>query len=239
MQLEEIKQLVIQTKNIYIIPENKGPENISCALALFYTLKELGKNVNLVIDTLPDNLKFLIPSLDFVSYPKNFVVSIPNKIAEVSQIYYEKGDEQLKIHLTINKGNIKKEDISFYYAESKPDLVITVGIQNFKDYLSDKLNSFGFLLDSNILNIDNRQDNQKFGNINLVTETALAKTTLQVIKSISSQTFKKETATCLLASLIFHTDNFKNQKVTAEIFELAAMLMKEGADLKDITSNIT
>jgi len=125
--ITETKQLISDSKNIYLITSQE-PEAITSTLALFYTLKDLGKNVNLVIDALPENLKFLAPSLDFISYPKNFVVSIPNSVAQISQIYYEKDSAALKIHLTLEGGNIKKDNISFYFSESKPDLIITVGI---------------------------------------------------------------------------------------------------------------
>ena len=87
----EAKQIIGEAKNIYLLP-SQGPEAIASTMALFYTLKDLGKNVNLILDSLPENLRFLAPSLDFISYPKNFVVSIPNNVAQVSQIYYEKNE---------------------------------------------------------------------------------------------------------------------------------------------------
>src|SRR3989344_2730509 len=153
----EAEQLISESKNIYIVPsEEDGGESIPVALALFYTLKNLNKNVNMLIQNFPEKLNYLIPSLDFISYPKNFVISIPNNTADVSQIYYEKTDENLKIHLTVNKGAVKKDNISFYYSDAKPDLIITMGIGDFKTYLSEKLDSFGFLLDSAIINIDNK-----------------------------------------------------------------------------------
>jgi len=236
--IEETKKIIGEAKNIYLIPSQE-PEGIVSALALFYTLKELNKNVNLIIEAIPENLKFLAPSLDFISYPKNFIISIPNKIAEISQIYYEKNDEVLKIHLTVEKGSsIKKDNISFYFSESKPDLIITLGIKNYKTYLSDKLNSFGFLLDSPVLNIDNEQNNENFGKINLLSNHSLIEAVFDLIKNINNNSIKKEAAECLLSGLVLYTDNFKNSKITADIFETAGYLMKQGADLKIITDSM-
>jgi hypothetical protein len=191
MEIQEIKQTVSEAKNICLIPEN-SPEAITSTLALFYTLKELGKNVNLILDPssdgLPENLKFLSPSLDFVSYPKNFVIAIPNKIANVSQIFYEKNDESLKIHLTVENGNINKDNISLYFSEAKPDLIITLGIKDYAKELSGRLNTFGFLLDSPILNIDTSldslekmQENKKFGKINVVEDRPLFEIIMRLI----------------------------------------------------------
>jgi hypothetical protein len=236
--MQETKQLITDSKNIYLIP-GQEPEAITATLALFYTLKNSGKNVNIVVENLPENLKFLSPSLDFISYPKNFVISIPTKVAGVSQIYYEKSDEALKIYLTIENGNIKKENIAFYFSETKPDLIITVGVQDYSKELEGKLNSFGFLLDSPILNIDSsaslttgKQENQKFGRINIIEDMPLA----EVIDKLGEAT-SKEAANCLLTGLVIYTNNFRTN-VTSEIFESAGKFMKMGADLKVITENL-
>jgi nanoRNase/pAp phosphatase (c-di-AMP/oligoRNAs hydrolase) len=251
--IQEAKQLISQAKNICIIPDDSPDgESISIALALFYTLKELNKNVNIVIDDLPEKFKFLLPSIDFISHPKNFVISIPQKTADISQVYYEKNEDGLKIHLTLDKGNIKKDNISFYFSEAKPDLIITLGIKDFKSQLSGKLNSFGFLLDSPILNIDsetiiylNDQNvndmatrNQNFGRINMIKDISLSEQVLDLVKNPHIESVKKEAANCFLTGLTIYTDNFSNSKTTSEIFETASLLMKIGADLKEIRSKI-
>jgi len=245
--ITEAKQLISDSKNIYLIPSQKPEalgrstsEAITSTLALFYTLKQQGKNVNLILDQqdggLPENLKFLSPSLDFIFFPKNFVISVPNSVAQISQIYYEKNDDGLKIHLTLENGNIKKDNIAFYFSETKPDLIITLGVKNYQEELSKKLNPFGFLLDSPILNIDTLtdsvQENKNFGKINLVGKVSLS----EIVFSLSN-VLSKELATCLLTGLVFYTNNFK-KNVTANIFEIASILMKNGADLENILSNI-
>ncbi len=229
--INEAKQLLNEAKNIYLIPSDK-PEAVVATLALFYTLKNLGKNVNTIIENIPENLKFLSPSLDFVSYPKNFVISIPNKVANISQIFYEKNDEALKIHLTVENGNIKKDNIAFYFAETKPDLIITTGVKDYSAELSGKLNSFGFLLDSPILNIDNGQENKKFGKINLIENLSLAEMILGLDEKMDNNIAK-----CVLAGIVLYTDNFR-KNLTAETFDIASKAMKAGADLKAVTENL-
>jgi nanoRNase/pAp phosphatase (c-di-AMP/oligoRNAs hydrolase) len=231
METQPAAQLITDSKNIYLI-SSQGPEAMSATLALFYTLKESGKNVNLILESLPENLKFLSPSLDFISYPKNFVISIPSNVAKVSQIHYEKTENDLKVHLTIENGIIKKDNLSFYFAEAKPDLIITLGVKDYKKQLSENLNSYGFLMESPILNIDNSKDNDNFGRINLIEDKPLAEMILAMLPAKS-----KEASNCLLASLVISTDNFKN-KLTAEVFEMAGSLMKNGADLEQIQNNI-
>lgn len=235
---EEIQKLISEAKNICLIPSENESESLISALALFYTLKELNKNVNLIADDFPEKLSFLIPSLDFITSPKNFVISIPRNLADVSQIYYEKNGDNLKIHLTIDKGQIKKDNISFYFSDAKSDLVITLGIEDFQNQLSSRLNSFGFILGAPILNIDNNAENKKFGAINLIEGKSLSEITLAFIKSIDEGLIKKNVANCLLAGLIIYYQNFKSDKTTAEVFNIASELIKRGADNRQITDNL-
>lgn len=233
-ELLEAKRIISEAKNICLIPsETGGRESIACAMAFFYILKELGKNATLLMDELPERLKFLIPSLDFISLPKNLVISIPSAKAEVSQIYYEKNSDNLKIHLTLNSAvPVKKDDISFYYSQEKPDLTITLGIKDFSLELSRKLNHYGFLLDSPILNIDSGLDKEKnkiFGKINLVQNSALTEITLDLIKNLDESLIKKEAAECLLTALIISSENFNNTKNSPAIFDIAGFLAGKGA----------
>jgi nanoRNase/pAp phosphatase (c-di-AMP/oligoRNAs hydrolase) len=226
-----MKELILNSKNIYLIPGDNY-EAISCSLALFYSLKEIGKNVNLIVESLPENLQFLSPSLDFVSYPKNFVISVPEAVAKISQIYYEKSQDNLKIHLTLDSGNIKKDNVAFYFSEVKPDLIITVGVQDYIKTLTSKLDQYAFLLDSPILDIDNSPENKNFGKINIIEQKPLAQLVLPLINSLP-----QNISACLLTALVIYTDNFK-KNITADVFELASKLMKNGADLEQITKII-
>ena len=236
---EEIKKIIREAKNICVIPsQNNEPESLTATLALFYTLKELGKNVNLITENFPEKFNFLVPSLDFISLPKNFVISIPRSLADVSQIYYEKNEHDLKIHLTVEKGQIKKEHIYFYFSDAKPDLIITLGIQDFQKELESKLDSFGFLLDAPLLNLDNQEGNKKFGAMNVIENKSLSEITLELIKSLDENAIKKDVANCILAGLIIHYENFKSKKTSPEIFEIAAQLIKKGADRQQIIENL-
>lgn len=236
---QNAKELIDQSKNICILPSQEREESIINALALFYTLKELDKNVNLIIDEIPERLKFLIPSLDYISYPKNFVVAIPNTLAEISQIRYEKDEKDLKIYMTIDKGNIKKNDISFYFTEPKADLLITIGVKELN--YPNQYNLLGNDVLSNVpvLNIDNQPENKNFGRVNLIKlENSLTELIFQFIKSINEKLIEKNIANALLTGIIISSDNFRGPKISSEILETAALLIKNGASRQQITDNL-
>ncbi|MBU3934674.1 hypothetical protein KKC00_01785 [Patescibacteria group bacterium] len=243
---KEAKNLIGQSKNIYILPSPEKEESIASALALFYTLKELGKNANLILDEIPERLKFLIPSLDYMSYPRNFVISIPKSLAEIYQIRYEKDEKNLKIFLTIDKGNIKKSDISFSFTAPKADLLVTIGVGELKPKDQSGFKEEDFLSSAVILNIDNEKRNKNFGKINLTGEKgSLAEIIFNVIKSLdendkntNGDIIKKNIATSLLTGLIIFSDNFRNQNISSELLETAALLAKKGESLRQIASRL-
>jgi len=240
---EEAKKIISHSREIALLP-SQTPVPICCALTLFYSLKELKKNVNLIIEELPQDLKFLTPSLDFISFPKNLTISIPRRIAEVSQIYYEKDNDFLKIFLTLEGKPLKKEDISFYFAQEKPDLVITLGIKDYFQELKERLNPFGYLLDSPVLNIDTvynfeieGMENKKFGKINLIEEKGLVQTVYTLINEIDNRLLKKEAAEALLVGLLYETQYFK-KNLSPEVFEIASQLIKLGANIETIKNHL-
>ena len=233
------KKLISEAKNICIIPsQTHEPESLSSALALFYTLKDLGKNVNLITGQFPENLGFLIPSPEFISQPQNLVISIPRRLADVSQVYYEKTEEQLKIHLTLDRGQIKKEDVVFYFENAKPDVVITLGTQDFQAELAGKLDSFGFLLSAPVVNIDNHPENKKFGAINIIESTSLSEIALNLVPLLPESKTIKEATNCLLAGMVAHYENFKTTATTPTTLKTAAKLMEQGANYQQITQHL-
>jgi|GEM_PF-3119786 len=219
---ENTRQLITNAKNIAVIPSQE-PEAVTAALALFYSIQESGKHATVLIDAIPEKLQFLIPSLDFIKTPKNFVISIPRTAADISQIHYEKTDSHLKIHFTATSGHVKKEDLSFYTEEPSPNLIITLGIADFKNHLETKLDTAGFLLGAQVLAITKN--------------SSLAEGTLPAVTATGP--ISKESATCLLAGLALHYDNFKSPEVRAETFHLVSELMKKGADYHTIITHLS
>ena len=60
--LDKAKNLIEKSQNILIFPSpDPQGDSLSSALALFYTLKKLGKNVNVNTGDVPEKFRFLNP----------------------------------------------------------------------------------------------------------------------------------------------------------------------------------
>ena len=233
------KNIIEKSQNILIFPspELQG-DSFSSALALLYTLKKIGKNANVKIDDIPEKFKFLADR--HCSSAEDFIVCINTEGKEISQMRYEKNGKDLKIHLTLNKGRLKSDDVSFapFLGQEAPhtdyDLIITLGIQSLENIPQN-------LWQLPILNLDNQPQNENFGEVNLIEMTcSLAEITTELIQSMSSvnELLDKETSTCLLAGIIWSSQNFRNPKTRPKTFKTSAFLVEKGANHQEIIQHL-
>lgn len=238
-QLKEAKNLIDGSKNIYIIPSQDREESIAGALALFYTLKELGKNVNLILENIPEKLSFLTPSLDHISYPRNFILSIPNTKANVSEIHYEKDDNNLNIHLTTESGNIKKTDISFYFSSPRADILVSIGAKYINTAVQENVLKQVVSTSTAIINIDNQPENKISAQINLLDNArSLTENVFDLIKMFGDEIINKNNTQALLTGVIIASNNFQKPDISPEILELASFLIRKGGSRQQIVDNL-
>ena len=89
--------------------------------------------------------------------------------------------------------------------------------------------------DRKIINIDHHISNDYFGDINLV-DSKSPSTTLILAKMFKYFNFEidNKIAKALLLGILTDTDNFSNKGTTIEAFEVAADLLKKGANMSKI-----
>jgi len=230
--LEQAKNLIRGARNILILPASDlQGDNLGSAYGLFFVLKKLGKKVNTVVKNIPEKFQFLANPQS--SSLRDFVLAIDTSGKEISEMRYEKNEKDLKIHLALNKGEIKAEDVSFLAFDQNPDLLITLGASSLES-LGEFFKENGQLFsETPILNIDNQPSNQNFGEVNLIeTTSSLAEISTNLI---DERLMDGNIATCLLTGIIYASQNFRNPKTRPKAFETSAFLIKQGADYHQIT----
>ncbi|MCK4782058.1 hypothetical protein KAS79_04030 [Candidatus Parcubacteria bacterium] len=216
--LTRAKNIIQKSQIIFIVPDQKVQGDIlGASFGLFYALKKMGKNVNLLLEKIPENFQLLPPPplVNANPFLKDFIISINNPQAEISRVYYEKDKNNLKFYLTPKNGTIEEKNVFFSAEESKPDLVITLGIEK------QNLNIFQ---DVPVLNIDDIK----------TLNSSLAETTTILVKSIDENLFSKDAATWLLSGVIWASQNFQNQKTNPKTLETAAYLIEQDANHQKI-----
>lgn len=119
------------------------------------------------------------------------------------------------------------------------DLIVTVDCGAV--YMSKFHEKYGDLFDTSkrkILNIDHHPSNECFGTINII-ETSAASTSLILYTwfQFLKVEIKREIATCLLTGIYTDTGSFMHSNTSAEVYKVAAELIKKGANFRQITKS--
>lgn len=105
---EKTKNIFENSEDILMVLPKNGEEELSRGLSLFYSLRKSGKKVNVLWKETLKEFPHFFPQ-------KTFTVSINDSQKNISKVHYEKNENGLKIYFGLDKGNIKENDISFYY----------------------------------------------------------------------------------------------------------------------------
>ena len=92
---------------------------------------------------------------------------------------------------------------------------------------------------ANVLDIDHHLGNSYFGELNYVLETECSTGTvvMHLLRELGVP-IDRDIATCILATIMTDTGGFMHSNATPEALELAAELMRLGADKEEITEQI-
>ncbi len=220
--MEETKKLIEKANSIGIIASNEKLESFPVSLSLFYSLKKINKNVNLLTEEIPKKFRFLVPSTDFISSSKNFIISVKNPgKSEISEVFYEKKEDCLNFYIKTKRGSLKKNNISFKVLPEKNDLLIFVGV--------DKISKDNIPEGTSVININNLKESLDNNFTNILEEgSSLSEITSSFFKK-SELEIDKKVANCLLSGLIYYYDNFQKTTDSSSAFKLAAELKEKGA----------
>ncbi|MDD4661730.1 MAG: hypothetical protein PHG24_00405 [Candidatus Pacebacteria bacterium] len=206
--IEDLKK----SKNIGIIIANN--EDIDFAivnLAFILIAQKLNKNIYYRINN----------NLPFFPICEDAPQIILNVKKQISDIYYEKSNEGIKLFLTPKENDISLEDFNCKLINAKEkkslDLVIAVGFKSLKDLERSVQEDFTEISKAHIINIDNNHLNKVYGNVNLIENgTSLAKI---LFKNLEEELFDENIASLLLA------------QIKEEDFKVVKKLTEQGAKI--------
>jgi nanoRNase/pAp phosphatase (c-di-AMP/oligoRNAs hydrolase) len=233
--VKKIKKIIEKAENVTILPSPDFRKDIlPASLALFYSLKELGKNVNLLAKECPVKFKFLAKK-EKVRFPEaDFLISVKEAGTKITQLFYEKTENGLALYLKTNGGELKKENITLQPL-GLGELVITLGVESLK-----KIEKFLKEKPKFLINIDNQLENENYGDINIieVSSPSLSEIVFDVICQIEEKLLDKEVSNCLLCGIIEGTSNFQDPKLSSQTFQKASILIEKGASFGEIVSKL-
>lgn len=239
--LQQLKDAITKSNSIAIaVGANPSLDRMAAALGLSLLLKEANKSAVVASPTDP-----IVEISNLVGINKvqktlsgsggstgDLIVSFPYLEGEIEKVSYTLENGFLNIIVKAAEQGLSFDEKDVQYARGggggPVDLLFVVGAQTLADlgnlYDPQKMQN------TRIINIDNSDKNQGYGDLVLVSPQASSAS--ELIGDIAlSLGFKidRDAAQNLMSGITTATQNFQNPRTTSLAFEVASYLMKRGA----------
>lgn len=237
--VQKISEIIDKNEAIdIVIGKNPHLDEMAAALSLYLSLQASGKKVSIASPTNP-----IVEISSLVGINKvqtslsgkqgsDLVVSFPYKDKEIQKVSYTLEEGYLNIVVKAGPSGLSFSDKDVVFKRGgggqASGILFVVGTAR----LSDLGNLFDpeALKDTTVVNIDNKQHNQGFGDIIFVSSkySSVSEQVAYLLKQLNLQV-DVDTAQNLLSGISQVTDNFQKPSTSMHAFEMAAFLMRKGA----------
>ena len=229
------KQLT-SAKNILVaVSSQSGFDGQAAGLALFLSLKKLGKNVSAVAPQpkVADALKLYgVDKIGEISASKNLVIVIDNAIETVDKVTYFLEGTKLKIvvHALKDSTGPTQKAITFENTFSEPNIVFAIGFTSIDELKNEITHEQNINPETWVININNRPVNQKFAHVNLDSAdfASLSEKTCYLIQNLGLP-IDQDIAFNLYSGIADATGMFSLKLTKPSTLEMAQYLLKFGA----------
>ena len=228
-----IRDLAPSQTPAIILPANPTKDAVYAGIILYLGLNKLGKHVSLVCSTAVSQT---VPGAELIKTTfgaggRNLVISFPYVDGSVEKVDYRIENEMFNLIVIPREGyeKITQDMIKYSYSGSLPDAAILVG--------SSTLQSLGEIYTQNealfqtipLAVIHRQRPTAPLGTSEYIrTNVTLTQLCFEVMQGMQVP-FDADFATRVLAAITDVSDSFTNQAANADLFELASVLMRAGA----------
>ncbi len=169
-----------------------------------------------------------------------YVILIDKNQIEISEIAFNTSENEYLLELYLQKGSLTLDSIKIFQKKFAPDLIITVGVSDRSELIEFKPQFSQVFFDTPIINIDNKIENTRYGQVNLVylTKSTKCEIVFELLRLIDELSMSPAHSTNLLGGIMMETKNFTSPKTNPSTFETAARLIERGADYKLIIEKL-
>ncbi len=245
--LQRIQEALNRAKTIAVaVKENPTIDDMGAALGLYLALSQMGKNVSVICSTEPivevSNLVGINKvKTSLESSGADLIVSFPYREGEIEKVSYTIENNYLNIVVKAGEEglNFTETDIKYTRGGSGDslDLLFTVGTPKLSQIHS--LFRPDVLKNVTIVNIDNKQENEGYGDVVLVSNrmSSVSEHMTQLLSDLRTPV-DTDIAQNLLDGIMHATDSFQSKKTSYLAFEMAGILMRQGAVRQTISRNM-
>lgn len=235
--LQKVRDLLDKNSQIGVVVGNSPTiDDMAGALSLYLALSHMGKKVAVASPTDPlvevsslvgvDRVK-----KDLAGDSGDLIVSFPYKEGEIEKVSYtiEEGLLNIVVKAGENGLTFSEQDVNFKRGGGAPSMLFVVGTPRLSD-LGTLFNAEA-LKDTTVVNIDNKAENQGFGDVVLVSPK-FSSVSEQIASLITSLGVDPDVdiAQNLFTGISTATDNFQKPTTSYLAFEMAGLLMRKGVN---------
>lgn len=243
---QQAVELIGRAKNILLVTrEHADTDAIASVLALGLVLKKLNKTFDAVIPGLDlKSLPSFLPSgVELRSAPggmRTFRIKLNVKDVPLSELMYDVKDGQLEITVVPKAGGWKPNDVTFAHGDERYDLVIAVDAPDMASLGPLFREQADFLYKTTVLNIDCSNQNEYWGQVNLVDLNCVSVTecVYRFLSAWNQSHVDADIATAILAGMISRTRSFRSTNVTPKTLAAASKLVELGARRAEIVQGM-
>jgi hypothetical protein len=236
--LQRIKDLIARSQKIAVaVGKNPSIDDMGAALGLYLSLNSMGKTVTVVSPTEPIVEISNLVGIDKVktryeSSGADLVVSFPYKEGEIEKVSYTIENGYLNIVVKAGDQGLTFSEQEVKYdrggGNGQLDLLIAVGTSQLSDLQS--VFDMAALKDVSVVNIDNKEDNQGYGDIVLVSPrfSSVSEQISQLLEDLQME-IDVDAAQNLMDGIAYATENFQSPRTSYLAFQMAGVLMRQGA----------
>jgi hypothetical protein len=236
LSFDRIKEALSKYNNVAVaVPVDPTVDEMGAGLGLYLSLKDMGKAVSISTPNTPLVEVSALVGIDEVrttlgEESGDLVVSFPYREGEIEKVSYTRDDNYLNIVVKAGeKGlNFTQQDVRFSRGSKAPELLFIVGAARISDL--GKLFDPAVLKDTVVVNIDNKPDNQGYGDIVMVSNrfSSISEAVTNLILTVGAK-LDLDIAENLMLGIATATNNFQDPKTSSLAFEMAGILMRNGA----------
>lgn len=239
------KQIEKATRILITFPSDWNGDDVASSLALYLTLKKIGKEVEIVsAPSIKNKVWNFLPGGndigDSLINLRKFIVSLNISQAKIDQIKYAIEDKVLNFIISPKEGWFNSDDVSTSASGFRFDLIITIGVSDLESLGKIYDTNVEFFYKTTIINVDNRASNEEFGQINYLDVNSVSNSEIifELLEDKNAEQLDENIATCLLAGIISKTKNFKNINLTPDTLLKTSKLINLGARREEIIDNL-
>ncbi len=234
--LQRIREALQRSKSIAVaVGKNPTIDEMGACLSLYLSLQTMGKNVAAISGSDPIVELSNLVGIDKVKTQyqgesADLVVSFPYREGDIEKVSYTIEGGFLNIVVKAGEQGLTftEQDVRYSRGNGQLDLLFVVGTPR----LSDIHSSFSpeMLKNVTLVNIDNKQENQGFGDIIIVSPRASSVSELvaQLLQDMKAP-LDIDVAQNLMDGILYGTENFQSPRTSFSAFEMAGILMRQGA----------